>query len=95
MQFTGSFITTSGQSIEATQESLNQVDDLMDEDGQHGEKMDRFQSHITTLAAAYYNLGASCEHLGKLDLALVAFNKGLQLCKKYIPESSKELMKTL
>ena len=95
LKFTHSFITTSETSIETTQESLSQVDDLMDEDGQHEERKERFQAHLLTLAAAYYNMGASCEHIGKLDLALMAFHGGLGFCQKYIPECSIDLTQTL
>ena len=80
LQFTSSFMTKSSASIEATNESLNQVDDLMDEDGKLAEKKERFTAHITTIAAAYYNLGASSEHLGKLDLALCSYHRGLNFC---------------
>ena len=50
---------------------------------------------MMTLAAAYYNLGASCEHLGKLDLALLAFHRGLRFCLTYIPETSRDLSNSL
>ena len=50
------------------------------QDGQLAENKERFKGHLTTIAAAYYNLGASFEHLGKLDLALCAFHKGLNYC---------------
>ena len=95
LKYTSSFMTTSSASIEATQESLSQVDDLMDEDGRLAEKKERFTAHVTTIAAAYYNLGASSEHLGKLDLALCAYHRGLNFCQKYVPQTSTELIQTL
>lgn len=44
-----------------------------------------------TLIAAYYNLGASFEHLKKWELSLSAFKRAMTYCMKFIPDCSSEM----
>ena len=46
---------------------------------------------MMTLIAAYYNLGASFEHLKKWELSLSAFKRAMTYCMKFIPDCSSEM----
>ena len=80
MKFTNQYLASDFRSIEVIQEKFESVDDLLDEGGDMAERKQRFKGHMMTLIAAYYNLGASFEHLKKFEMALLAFQRAMTYC---------------
>ena len=95
MKFTNQYLASDFRSIEVIQEKFESVDDLLDEGGDMVERKQRFKGHMMTLIAAYYNLGASFEHLKKFDMALLAFQRAMTYCLQFIPDCSREMVEKI